>query len=296
MDDKKNFENLIKKPHHRSIIFLLEQYQLQRDKNGNMKKVGLRPIHFKYALMENPEISDDNLKRIKKFFNNYEKNNFDYFFIKDTKNSLDFLYKKGIIKKGYVESAPKLSNYLNTLKENGIIDSKGKKPFIRYFLTDKFLLYRYKQDIIDKINRFSHFELKDERSVYEHLNKPEISPLKYESFSNYPEFVSNSNRSWFLFGFTDEMINKLNKEMKKKFSDCIGSIEENLMKIMEIKKTLNKRDYEKNINDVIKKGNFIEAVYNDNIMFHYNASFSIIPEERRKLVDSLFKDIKLNKK
>lgn len=286
-----SFQDILNKSYHCSIIYLLQFYENQKDnKDGKIRKKGLRQLHFRYALMDEPNIYRDTLPKVRAFFNEYDKTINYWSKRKGEENlcHLDILWKNGVINKGCVESEQKLTNYLDYLVMRGLIDKHGKRPNTRYTLSNKYIVEAHKNNLRARIDRWDHTEFLDERHVYKYLNKPDNFQLNYQNLLDHPDFIDKLGRSWFLFGFTAKMIENLDNNKKTKFYHCLNQIEENMQKIIEIKQSLNKKTQVKWIKNVLKEGKKIDSTYNDEISFYYNGSYSIISKKRMQMVERLF--------
>lgn len=206
-------EKLIKRPHYESILMLLEIF----DKDGK----GFRQQHFRYALMDNPELPKKKMKYFKDFFgktlNRIQEN---------TKLAKDHSTDLPGIFKGCIKSRSKLSNYLDELKKKKLVIPKGKHPDIRYHLTPKFYEMAYqslKVDLSDKfLERVKTWQNK--KLIWSYL-------FRKEHISNFNEipFEYLTSSTWLLEGVPQD--EKAVIFESKELLECIAIIEENLFKI-----------------------------------------------------------------
>jgi hypothetical protein len=209
-------EKLIRKPHYESILMLLALF----DKDGK----GLRQQHFRYALMDDPELPEKKKKYYKEFFGEY--------LVELQKNTkLRSNHSRGSpgILKGCVKSRPKLSNYLEELTNLKLIKRDGTHPDKRYHLTPKF------REVARRANKI---ELRDDwlKRIKEWLNKKLLVSYYFRMnyLSNfhkipheYLDYLSSS--MWILEGIPTDEEDPIFKS--EELIECLKNIDENLFKI-----------------------------------------------------------------
>ena len=134
------------------------------------------------------------------------------------------------------------------------------------------------------------FNIIDERHVYECLDKKYIFYTEYQELPYNPDFIWMFSWSWNLFGFTEEMIQNLNKDKKEIIYKCLKTIEDTFCKILEIKISLNKKLEKSYVEKTLKERKESKSTYNDKMAFNLNCHYSIINKERKKIVDEFITD------
>ena len=262
-----SIKNLLNRPYYRGIIFLLRNFQYQKDKNGEIKTIGLRQLHFRYALMKEPNINESIENKIKDFF--AEKT------VTTPKKGritlLRLLQSSGHITKGSVKSPQKLSNYLDHLVKIDIIERYGKRPNVRYTLTDKYFEDMDKSKIISEIERWHYPEIISEKNLYESIDNPNGFQPEIIEHTNISDYYDIPTTRWFLCGFSTELLKNLNSNEKKKLNRCLTTIEKNLWEIMELKYAKTKTSREKQIKELLKKNKETPFPHTERLGFYYNA-------------------------
>ena len=298
---KMTFDEILEKDWHISIIKLLWYYQDKEDMDG---KTGLRQRHFRYALMERPKISEEKIDEIKDFF---KKSHFSFESRQQPEDKnlpyLEFLWNYNIIKRGCADTRQKVSNHLSYLYDRGIIDKSGKWPDVRYKLNETYYELMNKKSIGGWVKKWHHDNILSDWRFYELVGNQEYyrkrtgldgSTLQQKTTkSDFSGFSHLFNSSWFLCGFSHDIVNNLTQEEKDKLNQCMMTIEKNLTEIMELKFSKMGQNHKKWMNGIKKKrpdnhDGFINAVLNETIGFYYNGSKSLVSNERTKAVDEMF--------
>jgi len=256
---KMDFKDILNRDYYRSIITLLAFYQVQRDENGDLKLRGLRQIHLRYVLMKEPGLYEPTYKKVKKFFDNHS-NIF-------PELNLEFLYKYGGVVKDCIKSPQKLTNYLTTLKEIGIIEKKGKQPHSRYVLTPKYMGEMKKIRIKSRVDRWHFQYIVDSYYFKDILDNSDDLNLGEEQ--KYLRLSRGS--SWVLYGLPPEKLDELAKEEKDKLCHYLNEIEKNLWAVMELRYSKMKISA-KRFTEKVKKNKIPIEVKYPNIAFFFEAS------------------------
>lgn len=197
---KMTFDDLFKKRHYRNILILLFIYG---------RNNGLRQIHFRYALMDNPGLGKDSLIKMKEFFDSTSR----------IKISVQ-LHGEGpavpfnLSIKGSIGSRQKLTNYLTKLVEMGILKKYGTHPNIRYELTKFYHNEMRKSEAIDTIKKYSNDNVSTGLSGT-------FATSKYEIVYGIQPF-----------GIQEKLFSQ---DENKMIMDCLMNIQQNAQKILEIK-------------------------------------------------------------
>jgi len=204
---KMTLEEIMEKDYYKGILKLLFYFQ--------NKENGLRPMHFKYILMEkpifskNPQKQEEKIKKFEKFFDMDEKLWWEL---------------KGFVK-GCVKSEQKLSNYLRTLVRRELIEEHRKKNVVHYNLSENY---------IDKILKS---DLKKDLDGYKSDDKIRdryFSRLLSGTHDTSHDFIEYGLTNWTLFGFSPEEINTLTINEKNVLKECLENVELNLNKILDL--------------------------------------------------------------
>ena len=188
------FRDLLEKNHYKSIIVLLILFEGDR---------GLRQAHFRYALMDDPELHKYTVIEMERFF----ENKLHYLF--DVYLGENFSWEKGCI-----HSRQELTNFLMRLEEMKIIKKHGKKRKIRYKLTPKFASEFIKMTVMEEINRWN-----------------DVTQSKLRGFDT---DSSNGIDSLTLFGLYNQLKNLSSNDVNL-IKECLKNITDNARKILEIK-------------------------------------------------------------
>jgi len=275
-----SFNNLLNKPYYRGIIYLLKEFQDQKDENGKTKTIGLRQIHFRYALMNEPNIYEDTKKKIKDFFDKRTA------VLPNQKKitALAFLQQFGYIKKGSVKSPQKLTNYLEYLVQMGIVKKQYNRPWTRYMLSEKYFEETDRKDMKSYIEGWHYPEIISERNFYESVDNPNGFRPKNITHTDMPGYYDIPTTRWFLCGFSTELLQNLSLDEKKVLNRCLTNIEKNLWEIMELKCSKTKTSREKQIKKVLRKNKKAPFPHKDRLGFYYNAKKLIATTEYPKKI------------
>jgi len=198
---KMEFEDLFEKPHYSGILQMLLMYYTKTD--------GLRQAHFRYALMNNPNLGGDIFLKMEEFFRD------------DLKGKLvvrdgQLAKERHVITlyKGSIKSRQKLTNYLTKLVEMNIVKKIGKHPNFRYRLTDYYWNLARKSEALSELDEWSN----------ENISHPFHEEFKINSY--------NGGDRIRLLGYSKKIFS--NEEIKI-IEECLNNIRLNARRILKIK-------------------------------------------------------------
>lgn len=281
MRKKMNLKDVMKKDHYRGIIYLLRDFGMQYHKKAIKgidgivdiySAIGLKQIHFRFALMENPAIYEPTYKKLKQFFNNRE-----IFLLAPQLNKW---YKYNNIVKS-IKSPQKLTNYLDKLVELGFLEKHGKKPRTRYCLSQLFYRDESLESIKKDLNIWQSCTFFAEWFAYEYVlgNDNTFTP----NLNEIRDIVPSDNKKkknemifeprWFLSGIPLRIYDKLSDDEKAELKKWLLEIDKNLWNIMKLK--CQKTDQWKDRSNVKETGEFNSNELNS-IGFYYTSSLSYL--------------------
>lgn len=222
----KDMKNIIRKlyreKHYRDIITLLELFQYQER--------GVSQKHFRYILMNKPELDPLTTAEVKNFF--------------ERAKYLLNLFERHGSRKGSITTQKNLNYYLKYLYKNNIIKKVNRKKPIKYMLTNEYDKSCNEIKIEDYISRW------DNKHQMINLALPLWVCPKCGSW--YSDVDQNCERcktprklientryeEWTIFGLSEDL--KFSEDENKEIGTYLDNIQENLWKIVELKNKITK--------------------------------------------------------
>jgi len=252
-------KDILKKDSYRSILNLLEEFELQKNEDGILERKGLTHGQLLYALKENSRYDKDMVKHFTITNLAGEKITL-YELSVDKKFNGRYLAKKKIVK-GCIKNSAQLNEKLKALIKRGWVESIGTSRYYRYRLTMKYLMDGKKREIKDII------DIWDPDSI---IQKGSFNFVFREIF---PELLKTKGK-WTLCGIPKKILLNLSEEEKNLLHNWLEQIEMYLWKIMELKydkMKMSPKEYIEKIQKLKKNEVLNQMIQDNNIGFYYTA-------------------------
>jgi len=255
-------EELLKKDDYKSIMYLIENYQYQENKDTKKREeVGLTAGHLLYALRKkNGDFEND--PEMEEFFTDYNvfsKKKTTLNDIASDKKYNYFVDKKKIIR-GCIKNSVQLNERLKKLRDRGWIETKDEPRYYRYFTTIKWIADKKRRMIKKEVGRWKPDSIID-KFIFD------VSIRKKFDFMK-DKYIG----SFVLCGIPGVILINLSEKERNELSNWIEKATEYLYKIMELKHKkmkLSEKEY--------MKLNFNERLNSSEIGFHYRAYKNPVP-------------------